>query len=408
MKTPRNAHIKSVLSEPMAWTSIATHCDLPSLELEAAVHDLVRDRQSFVCAALPRARYAQGGFALLTEPQQRLTLTDPTQNLAVLDAPLTAWALPYEWLAARAAQAAGLCTPRRASRPALGQHFATLTQVPGTQPNPQTPQPYSQAISGERAPSAYRRALATIRDAIAGGHVYQVNLTQSQSRRGTREQVLRLWFDALLEFRPAFAYLWHDRERLIACLSPEELWSCDGSTLLTAPIKGTVLDDSRELSSDKNRAEHTMIVDLERNDLHRICQPGTVQVPILAAPTAYGGVEHLVSLVRGQIQPGMGLSQILDALAPGGSITGAPKLAAIEYIQRLEAQPRGIYCGALALTLDTQPYRGFAALPIRTAEWRHGWMRYGSGGGITIDSDADMEYRELLRKQYWLKDFGHG
>lgn len=401
-------HNTNVISFSGPWADIATQCDALGPELAAELLRRVQLREPFVCAALPRARYAGGGFALLSALRAQHTLSDPLDNPDALDAPATAWMLPYEWLAQRARRHAGLAAGSQPVAAAHGLHFAQVEHIAASAGATTTPRaPGAPDLSGS-APPQYRSALQRIRQAIARGDVYQVNLTRSRSYRTDRAQVLQLWLHALAQFRPAFAQLWYDGHTLIACLSPEELWSCDGSSLVTAPIKGTALHKRQELLTEKNRAEHTMIVDLERNDLHRICLPGTVQVPRLAEPTAYGGVEHLVSLVQGRLRPGITLAQLIDALAPGGSVTGAPKLAAIDYIRKLERQPRGIYCGALALTLETSPYRGLAALPIRTAQWHRGWMRYGSGGGITIDSDADTEYRELLRKQYWLQGAVHG
>lgn len=382
---------------------LAVHCDGVPEALARELYMRGSRDGSFVCLALPRARFAQGGFLLLTDLRAIHTLREPQADLTAWDGPLTAWSLPYEWLAERARRNAAW--PARAVQTAaLGLHFGHGQHYPGTDDTAQATRAGRPPVAAT-PPSWYRRALRSIQQAIAQGHVYQVNLTQQRAYRARREDVLRLWLESVARFRPAFASLWQHQGQLTACLSPEELWSCDGTNLATAPIKGTALSDSRELQSDKNRAEHTMIVDLERNDLHRICRAGSVQVPILAHAVRYGGVEHLVSLVRGRLQAGVQLTQIVDAMAPGGSVTGAPKLAAIDYIQKLERRSRGIYCGALALTLAVDPYCGLAALPIRTAQWNHGWMRYGSGGGITIDSDTDSEYRELLRKQYWLEDY---
>jgi para-aminobenzoate synthetase component 1 len=148
--------------------------------------------------------------------------------------------------------------------------------------------------------------------------------------------------------------------------------------------------------SAKDRSENLMIVDLIRNDLSRVCSPGTVRVKELFALERFATVHHLVSTVVGELRPGTGALDLLRAAFPGGSITGAPKLRAMEIIAELEPSARGVYCGAIGYlslsgALDT-------SIPIRTAVVRDGRVYLSAGGGIVADSDAEQEYRETLDK----------
>jgi len=148
--------------------------------------------------------------------------------------------------------------------------------------------------------------------------------------------------------------------------------------------------------SVKDRAENLMIVDLMRNDLSRVCAPGSVRVPELFALERYATVHHLVSTVVGDLEPGRDALDLLRAAFPGGSITGAPKVRAMEIIAELEPSRRSIYCGSLgywSLTgeLDT-------SIAIRTAVARRGRLYFNAGGGIVADSNPEQEYRETLDK----------
>jgi anthranilate/para-aminobenzoate synthase component I len=173
----------------------------------------------------------------------------------------------------------------------------------------------------------------------------------------------------------------------------------------TDPIKGTrPRSDDAELdaaladdlvTSIKDRAENVMVVDLERNDLGRVCLPGSVHVPSLLELRALPTVWHLVSRVRGTLRPETTYADLLAAAFPSGSVTGAPRLAAMQAIRALEPAPRGWYCGAVGWL-----GRGSAALSvaIRTATLRDGVAVYGAGGGIVADSHPDDEVAESLDK----------
>ncbi|NJK88835.1 MAG: hypothetical protein HC923_05145 [Myxococcales bacterium] len=169
----------------------------------------------------------------------------------------------------------------------------------------------------------------------------------------------------------------------------------------TYPIKGTrarrrdVVQDELQkrelLASEKDRAEHLMIVDLLRNDLGRDALPGGVSVPSLAYLESFPTIHHLTSQVMAEFRAGTTTTQIFEALFPGGSITGAPKLRAMEIIDDLECDARGVYTGSI---LALSPLGAVANIAIRTAEIVRGEVRFGVGGGIVSDSDPDTEWHE--------------
>jgi len=251
--------------------------------------------------------------------------------------------------------------------------------------------------------AAYREAIARIHAYEHAGDVYQVNLTQpfTAPLRGPAWALF-----ARIAAGSAYAAYLDVGEATVVCASPELLLRRRGRAVETRPIKGTRprgVDPAHdaaltaELAGDaKERAEHVMIVDLERNDLGRVCVPGSVEVAAHARVESYPTLHHLVSIVRGRLRADVGWAALLAATFPGGSITGAPKRRAMEIIAELEPWPRGVYTGAIGL-LDP---RGDAelALPIRTGVVRAGALRYHAGGGIVVDSDADRELDEC-----WLK-----
>jgi para-aminobenzoate synthetase component 1 len=148
--------------------------------------------------------------------------------------------------------------------------------------------------------------------------------------------------------------------------------------------------------SDKDRAENVMIVDLLRNDLSRVCRPGTVRVPELFALEQHPTVHHLVSTVVGELEPGTGAVDLLRAAFPGGSITGAPKVRAMEIIAELEPTRRGVYCGSIGYFSTTGAMD--TSIVIRTYLALRGRVYFQAGGGIVADSDPELEYRETLDK----------
>ncbi len=247
--------------------------------------------------------------------------------------------------------------------------------------------------------------VARIHDYIAAGDVYQVNLTQ---RFDTRLPVPAL--DVYERLRtvqrvPFGRYLDLGPERVLSG-SPELFLRRRGDRVTTCPIKGTrprgttpAADAAlaAELERDpKERAEHVMIVDLERNDLGRLCRTGSVAVAHLAACVSFDTVHHLVSTVTGTLRPNLGMGELLRATFPSGSITGAPKIRAMEIVAELEQAPRGFYTGAVGW-IDAS---GDCDLnvAIRTAVASGDRLTYHAGGGIVADSDAARERDELYLK----------
>ena len=254
---------------------------------------------------------------------------------------------------------------------------------------------------------AFEAAVGRVRDYIAAGDIFQANLTQ----RFTAP--LPPGFDPVAAYaqlraaNPApFGAFLHDGARLVASTSPERFLEMRGGFVETRPIKGTArraLDpesDRREaerlLASDKDRAENVMIVDLLRNDLSRVAVPGTVEVPVLCGLESYANVHHLVSVVTARLRPGLDALDLIAASFPGGSITGAPKIRAMEIIHALEPDPRGVYCGSvLHLGFDGSLASNIA---IRTLVAEGGRASVHAGGGVTLLSDPAAEYEETLVK----------
>ena len=205
-------------------------------------------------------------------------------------------------------------------------------------------------------------------------------------------------------------YQLDSRKRLhnnaILSFSPERFIKVEGGIVTTEPIKGTAkrsLDATLDrqsaanlAKSDKNRAENLMIVDLLRNDLGKCCIPGSVKVEKLFELQSHSHVHHLVSTIRGQLRDNTGPFDLLQATFPGGSITGAPKLRAVEIIEELEKTRRAIYCGSMGYintdgSMDTN-------IAIRTLLCLDGELHCWGGGGIVADSDPGLEYQESLVK----------
>ena len=250
-----------------------------------------------------------------------------------------------------------------------------------------------------------------IQEYIRSGDSYQINHTYRIN--GEIYGAPLALYSRLRERQPGRfgAYIAQDHHYLLS-QSPELFIERQGDTLKAMPMKGTasaLSDSANSLSDDpKNQAENVMIVDLLRNDLSRICSPNTVKVPHLFQVARHGDVLQMTSTVQGQIKPGVKLHDILNAVFPCGSVTGAPKKRSMEIIQELEESDRGYYCGALGW-LD--PNGDFAfSVPIRTIEIEKDSssqamsFTLGVGAGITIDSDAMQEWHECHIKSAFLTE----
>jgi para-aminobenzoate synthetase component 1 len=239
------------------------------------------------------------------------------------------------------------------------------------------------------APADYGAAIDEVRAAIARGDVYQVNLVQHLSAPFTGSPYALA--DALAPLRPLHPRPLAGDGWAIVSASPELFLARRGDRLVTMPIKGT-RPIGEDVDDVKDAAEHVMIVDLERNDLSRVCRIGSIRWPELMAQRELAGVTHLVSTVEGRLRSDATLADILRATFPGGSITGAPKISAIDHVARLEPVGRGASMGALGTIQANGDFE--LALTIRTFAIAEGRAHLWVGGGIVWDSDPEAEIEE--------------
>ncbi len=238
----------------------------------------------------------------------------------------------------------------------------------------------------------YGAAVSAVRSAIARGDVYQVNLVQHLAApfRGDPSALAA----RLAPFRPIHPRPFRGDGWTVVSASPELFLARRGSRVWTCPIKGTRPAGRGGVlaASPKDAAEHVMIVDLERNDLSRVCEPGTVRWPELMTIQPLAGVEHMVSTVEGTLRDGVGMAGLLEATFPGGSITGAPKIAAVDLIAALEPVGRGASMGAVGRVHGNGDLE--LALTIRTFAVADGRIHLWVGGGVVWDSDPAGEVEE--------------
>ena len=258
---------------------------------------------------------------------------------------------------------------------------------------------------------AFEARVEAIRATIARGGVYQVNLTRRLSAplpTGSDPYLLAPALAGLLAERHPAPHAGHlvlpSHGIAVVSASPERFLRREGRTVLSEPIKGTApaagsggAGGAEVRFGEKDRAENVMIVDLVRNDLGRVCEPGSVTVPSLFRQEHQPGLVHLVSGVRGRLVDGLGWPELLDATFPPGSVTGAPKLAACDAISELEPASRGPYCGALGW-VDADAGVGDLNVAIRTFWLADGSLHFGTGGGITWSSDPSGEWEETVLK----------
>ena len=306
-------------------------------------------------------------------------LVDVTSDLAALEGRGT-WAvvLPFD------------------GEPVLARFAESRPARPWPGPRWHGPDPSAWTTSLDRA--AFCAGVDAIRAAIAAGDVYQVNLTRRLSAPLPPGADIAALGAALGRGNPA-PYAAVVRVPSAGChvasASPERFLRRDGDVVASSPIKGTAADPSGFLPKD--RAENVMIVDLVRNDLGRVCEWGSVEVPALCAFEHHPGLVHLVSTVTGRLRAGVTWGDIAAATFPPGSVTGAPKLAALDHIRGLETAPRGVYCGAVGW-VDADARRGELNVAIRTFWAEDGALHFGTGGGITWDSTPEGEWAETELK----------
>ena len=244
--------------------------------------------------------------------------------------------------------------------------------------------------------AGFEAGVSEIIDLVRAGQCYQVNLTRRLTS-DTAADPLTL-FGALVRHHPApHAALLRFGERAIVSASPERFLRRRGDLVETRPIKGTAGQRAVLERSAKDRAENVMITDLARNDLGRVCVPGSVAVPALCAAEAHPGLWHLVSTVTGRLRPGVGTGALVRATFPPASVTGAPKPRVLQAIEDLEPVNRGVYCGAVGWV---EPAAAALELnvAIRTFQILDGRTHLSVGGGITVDSDPAAEWRETELK----------
>lgn len=331
---------------------------------------------------------------------ERLPGRADSLNLPVLHAGAYDWVLAYDY-ATRTYQL-------RCRAESSVDADAIITKLRGrcSQASARASANPSVAVESSFTKTEYLGALRRILDYIGAGDVYQVNLAQ--------RFVTAAWPDAPLALCKAFAaedpmpfaaYLACGEFTLVSN-SPECLLAKYADRITTFPIKGTRRRGSTEredealrrslFEDEKEQAEHIMIVDLERNDLGKICRAGTVAVEELAKVATFPKLHHMISRISGNVRGNVSLAAILRALFPGGSITGAPKIRSMEIIDELETVARGFYTGSVGI-IDANGDARFN-IAIRTATVADGRIFYHAGGGVVADSDPDTEYAETLLK----------
>jgi para-aminobenzoate synthetase component I len=252
---------------------------------------------------------------------------------------------------------------------------------------------------------AFKAGVERIREYILAGDIFQANLTRRLTARSS-VPASELFHRLSRESPAPHAAFLDTGEGEVASISPEQFLSVRSRRVETRPIKGTAprspdpAEDRRLgeglLASEKDRAENVMIVDLLRSDLSRVCEDGSVEVPRLLALESHPTVHHLVSTVRGRLRSDATPVDLLRVAFPGGSITGAPRIRAMEILRELEPVRRGVYTGALGILAFHGDME--LSIAIRTAMVRAGRVHYGTGGGITLASDPEAEWSETEDK----------
>jgi anthranilate synthase component 1 len=268
-------------------------------------------------------------------------------------------------------------------------------------PLPDRPSSGGRAGSTRRLPSrhAYERSVVRAKEHIRAGDAFQIVLSQ-RAERPTSASALEL-YRSLRRVNPSpYLFLLELDGLALVGSSPETLVKAEGSRASLNPIAGTTRsgegDAARLLASEKERAEHVMLVDLGRNDLSRVCLPGTVQVERFLEPERFSHVTHLVSEVTGDLVDGVSHFDLLRACFPAGTVSGAPKVRAMQLISELEGYRRGPYAGAVLYALPGEALD--ACIAIRTVVLHDGVALMQAGAGIVADSDPAAEHEECLRK----------
>ncbi len=265
-------------------------------------------------------------------------------------------------------------------------------------PPPRDPAPAGETVRFP-AQAEYERGVETCKEHIRIGDAFQIVLSQ-RAERPTTASAISL-YRALRTVNPSpYLFLLEFDDLALIGSSPETLVKCEGSRASLNPIAGSTEagegDAERLLASEKDRAEHIMLVDLGRNDLSRVCEAGTVKVERFLEPERFSHITHLVSEVGGELADGVTPFDLLRACFPAGTVSGAPKVRAMQIISELEGYRRGPYAGAVLYSLPNGTLD--ACIAIRTIVLHEGVALLQAGAGIVADSDPRAEHEECLRK----------
>jgi len=282
-----------------------------------------------------------------------------------------------------------------------GQPSAVSDLLAGPQPSPAPAEPRAKGGATRRLPSRheYERAVVRAKEHIRNGDAFQIVLSQ-RAERPTSASALEL-YRSLRRVNPSpYLFLLELDGLALVGSSPETLVKAGGRRASLNPIAGTTRpgegDAERLLGSEKDRAEHVMLVDLGRNDLSRVCRPGTVKLARYLEPERFSHVTHLVSEVVGELEADVSHFDLLRACFPAGTVSGAPKVRAMQLISELERYRRGPYGGAVLYALPGEALD--ACIAIRTIVLDDGVALLQAGAGIVADSNPAAEHDECLRK----------
>jgi anthranilate synthase component I len=269
-------------------------------------------------------------------------------------------------------------------------------------PQPELPRGSGRSGPLRRTPGReeHLRRVERAKEHIREGDVFQVVVSQ-RAERPTSASPAEL-YRALRRVNPSpYLFLLELDDFALVGSSPETVVKCEGTRAALNPIAGTIApgegDAEMLLSSEKDRAEHVMLVDLGRNDLSRVCLPGSVRVERFMTPERYSHVTHLVSEVVGELREECTPFELLRACFPAGTVSGAPKVRAMQIVSELEAYRRGIYAGAVGYVFPAEREMD-TCIAIRTLVYREGVCYLQAGGGIVADSDPAAEHEECLNK----------
>ena len=385
-------------------TEICAHSEVQCTEDE--IFALLREQLGKQIAPMPDIPFAGGvlgywGYDLARRDHRIPELALDAENLPEMAVGIYDWAIIFDHQERNARLVSRQCYAETAE--VLPQILARICGLGS--PKKTEAFEVTGAITSNFTAASYREAFREVQKYLLEGDCYQINLAQRYAAAASGDA-----YAAYLELRklspaPYSAFLDFPHVQILSA-SPERFLNVQQGRVETRPIKGTRprspdrAEDQRlahELGQHpKDRAENLMIVDLLRNDLNKCCEPGSVKVTKLFEVESFANVHHLVSTVKGTLQRGCDALDLLRECFPGGSITGAPKQRAMEIIECLEPDRRGVYCGAIG-------YIGFdgnmdTSIVIRTLVYSGAGIRCWAGGGIVADSNCDSEYQETLDK----------